>query len=89
MTVCEAAARRTIPLERDIGSLDIYLFPPIRLFNICEIYIYVICYFFALVELFLGKGPDPGTGARSIPGPAEGPEPESAIPGLIQWCFTP
>jgi len=22
-------------------------------------------------------------------GPAEGQEPESTIPGLIQWCFTP
>ena len=36
-----------------------------------------------------GKSPDPRTGARSFPGPAEGPEPESTIPGLIQWCFTP
>ena len=42
-----------------------------------------------LVAPLHGKGPDPRTGARSFPGPAEGPEPESTIPGLIQWCFTP
>jgi len=44
------------------------------------------CY---LVALPREKGPDPRTGARSFRGPAEGPEPESAIRGLIQWCFTP
>lgn len=89
MTVCEAASRRTIPLERDIGPSDMWLFPPTRLIDVCGIYIGISCNFFSSVELILGKGPDPGTGARSIPGPAEGPEPESAIPGLIQWCFTP
>ncbi len=89
MTVCGAVARRTIPLKRDFGAMEIRLFPSMQLFYICGIYICIICLFFSSVELLSGKGPDPGTGARSIPGPAEGPEPESTIPGLIQWCFTP
>ena len=54
--------------------------------GITDIFVAYNCY---LVVSLCEKGPDPRTGARSFPGPAEGPEPESTIPGLIQWCFTP
>ena len=89
MTVCRAAIRWGIPLERDI------IVEIIILSHYCDYFAFmgIIDIFNAfrcqLVALLCGKGPDPRTGARSFLGPAEGPEPESTIPGLIQWCFTP
>jgi hypothetical protein len=41
------------------------------------------------VVIVVLKGPDQMIGARPIPGPAEGPEAETAFPGLFLWCYTP
>ena len=89
MTVCGVAIRFGIPLTRGI-SVEILLNSHC-LGNLAFIGIInsLMAFLRHLVETLSGKGPDPRTGARSFPGPAEGPEPESTIPGLIQWCFTP
>ena len=89
MTVCGVAIRFGIPLACGI-SAEIILYSHYQS-NLAFIGIInsLMAFFRQLVETFSGKGPDPRTGARSFPGPAEGPEPESTIPGLIQWCFTP
>ena len=89
MTVCGVAIRFGIPLTRGI-SVEILLNSHYKCnFVFMGIINILIAFLRQLVETFSGKGPDPRTGARSFPGPAEGPEPESTIPGLIQWCFTP
>jgi len=89
MTVCRVAIRFGIPLTHGI-SIEIIPYSHycdyFAFMGIADIFMALRC---RLVAPLCGKGPDPRTGARSFPGPAEGPEPESTIPGLIQWCFTP
>ena len=89
MTVCGATIRWDIPLGSDINAEIIttsHYYYYFSFLGTTGIFLTFCCH---LVAPLYQKGPDPRTGARSFRGPAEGPEPESTIPGLIQWCFTP